>query len=261
MRYFYLIIMFLVGGYVFADASKPATAQDNVIRIIGTDGSVVEVDIGTPSGAAPPPSAGGGSTSEDNLARPDAAQKAPTPSERAKPELSSPQPKQAEPEPQSSVEDTVRSPHPSQSSLSGDAKSTPESAQPIAIQPIAVSEVKSEDTLQAAPRPAHKPRLVREVVQPEAVQALEPVIQEAATLQGYTPNQTPSPSGFALGQSGITKERALFIALDNGAPPARSVQILPRNIDGREIFVVRFRTEDGLRDMLIDRLDGELIQP
>lgn len=56
----------------------------------------------------------------------------------------------------------------------------------------------------------------------------------------------------------VSRDLALAIALEN-APPARSVHVLPRTHEGKPVFVVRFKTENGPHDVIIDRRSGEII--
>ena len=67
----------------------------------------------------------------------------------------------------------------------------------------------------------------------------------------------PEPRTFPPGTE-ITPELAKSIALDY-APPARSVEVLPRTYEGKPVYIVRFRTETGLEDVIIDAVNGQPI--
>jgi hypothetical protein len=88
---------------------------------------------------------------------------------------------------------------------------------------------------------------------PEGAISQYPASPEAIGRPMLEPEPRQIPPG-----TEITKEMALSIALDF-APPARSVTVLPRTHNGTPVFVVSFRTDDGIEDFLIDRQTGEPI--
>ncbi|MCC7305275.1 MAG: PepSY domain-containing protein [Alphaproteobacteria bacterium] len=74
----------------------------------------------------------------------------------------------------------------------------------------------------------------------------------------YKPPQ-PAPERIVPPGTVITPELATSIALDH-APPVRDVKVVRRTYQGREVFVVTFKTEDGISaDTLIDAATGAVI--
>jgi outer membrane biosynthesis protein TonB len=70
-----------------------------------------------------------------------------------------------------------------------------------------------------------------------------------------------TPPALALPQSSeITRDMAVQLALPY-APPAMSLTVLPRDYNGRKVYVVTFRTETGPHDVLVDVITGEIIKP
>lgn len=57
----------------------------------------------------------------------------------------------------------------------------------------------------------------------------------------------------------LTAEDAKRIAFDVG-PPASAVDAYPADYNGRKVFQVIFRTEDGERYVLVDRKTGEIVK-
>jgi hypothetical protein len=63
----------------------------------------------------------------------------------------------------------------------------------------------------------------------------------------------PPPGG------ALTKEQAIAIAMDT-VPPTRGVSAVPRQYQGRQIYAVTFRLENGgMMDVLVDSQTGEII--
>lgn len=195
--------------------SAQAFAQDNIIRIIKEDGSVVEFEMGRPPEAAPEPAPVSASAPE------------PEPESTALPKSEPKAPAVVEKEPMAGVPETA-----SQNAQAPVAEKPKKAAKPKAV-------VKTKASTSTVPIPMRKP---------------------AAAKYAAPDVYAPSRSDVTPGETVITKNVALAIALENDAPPARSVQVLPRNYEGRPVFVVQFRTEDGLYDMLIDRRSGEIVE-
>jgi hypothetical protein len=200
MRVFIFAGIFAVAVCASAVSVSAQTWQDNKIRVIQEDGSVVEVEIP----ATPPP--------PEDVARP-----APpvTPQRFEPPEIPAIAPIHAE---------DVAAPLPPAMMEEPPARSTPVSA------PI-------DDRPRGLLVPGRKP--------PAPVDPRQ-----------YWPSSTPTVAPGAE----ITKELALQIAMQD-APPARSVNVVPRTYQGQQVFVVQFRTEDGLQEVLVDRTHGNIIKP
>lgn len=135
---------------------------------------------------------------------------------------------------------------------------------PVSEQPAAQDSIEEITAEPAAPSPLPdvKPKSEPEKPKQAARKDTAPVPpRKPAGAQYAAPDAyVPSRSDITPGLSVISKDVALAIALENGAPPAHSVQVLPRTYEGRDIFVVQFRTENGLYDMLVDRHSGALIE-
>lgn len=57
----------------------------------------------------------------------------------------------------------------------------------------------------------------------------------------------------------ISERQATRIALEI-APPSRGYNVLKRTYDDKLIYVIRFRTERGQHDILVDALTGKILQ-
>lgn len=155
------------------------------------------------------------------------------------------------------------------------SQSEPSQAAPPQVQPAPLPEVLPSDlavsppvTTPKAKKPAKKFMPAKSVKTPSAKPQKGKTPKAAQDLK-----PAPLPEPDALGKSMlpprakpeaapgeyISKAQALRIALDY-APPARTYDVLPRTYDdGRFIYIVRFATEAGSRDILIDAKDGAII--
>ena len=91
-----------------------------------------------------------------------------------------------------------------------------------------------------APRPSAKP------LPPMPDPALDP--EKAAY---YAPPK-------AVDGKEVSQKLAKRIALEI-APPSRNIQVFPRTFEDRPVHVVRFKTDDGFFDVLVDRENGEIL--
>ncbi|MEM6780719.1 MAG: PepSY domain-containing protein [Pseudomonadota bacterium] len=67
----------------------------------------------------------------------------------------------------------------------------------------------------------------------------------------------PQPLEIEDGQL-ITEKLAKRIAL-RIAPPARDIDVMPRMYEGQPAYLVRFKTEEGLFDVLVDMVTGDIL--
>lgn len=106
----------------------------------------------------------------------------------------------------------------------------------------------------AVAAPAVKPVLAPEIPKKKPVLAPAPLKKESAGKVVGTP-QIPKPET----QTGyVTEKAAQRIALKI-APPARGMQVFPREYEGRPAHLVRFRTEGGFFDVLVDMETGDIL--
>jgi hypothetical protein len=68
------------------------------------------------------------------------------------------------------------------------------------------------------------------------------------------PSQQDDPADGGI----VTEKEAQRIALKI-APPARGMQVFPRAFEGRPAHLVRFRTEAGFFDVLVDMETGAIL--
>jgi hypothetical protein len=57
----------------------------------------------------------------------------------------------------------------------------------------------------------------------------------------------------------FTRDEAMAIAIDSTSMIARGLEAYPRIHEGREVWVVVFKTEQGERDILVDAMTGEIV--
>jgi uncharacterized membrane protein YkoI len=57
----------------------------------------------------------------------------------------------------------------------------------------------------------------------------------------------------------ITRERALYIALED-APPASRSEVIESRFEGHDTYSVIFGTEDGDYEVTVDRASGQILQ-
>lgn len=58
----------------------------------------------------------------------------------------------------------------------------------------------------------------------------------------------------------ITREEAMAIAIENSSMITRGLDAFPRTLDGRKVWVVVFKTDQGERDILVDSKTGEIVR-
>lgn len=141
---------------------------------------------------------------------------------------------------------------------------------PVAVEPPEPALVPQQaDGMVAAPppKPASKPqpRKIRQQAKnedrvPVPAPAAAPPRPVADTIvesgeKGYTTEAAPESVAGEL-----TGADAIRIAL-GVAPPARNVNAFPADYEGRKVFQVVFRTEDGEHHVLVDRQSGEIVKP
>jgi hypothetical protein len=199
----------------------PVWAQDNTIRVVQPDGTVAEAVM--PARRAPVVSS------------------APSPLEAA-------------------IQKAVRGMDDAPAAASAEVAPEPAS-EPVAesvVQPAAVVEEKIEAKAApvSQPAPAKKKKSAPKPAKKDTANAAQKKYAAAPNAPGRDMDVRPPldiPQGIE-----ITPEIAKMVALDY-APPARGVEVLPRDYNGKAVYVVRFRTDDGLKDILIDRANGQPI--
>lgn len=132
------------------------------------------------------------------------------------------------------------------------APAAPEPAAPFEVKAPAVAEpsapvkpvVKKDAVKKTVKKPVRKERIKEKPVKkPESK-----ILKEA-----QRPIPRPLPPNAV-----ITPELAKSIALDH-APPARSMEVAQRVYQGKPVFVVTFKTETGLFDVLVDAQTGKVV--
>lgn len=228
MMRFYLVL--LASGAL----AVPAFAQDNTIRVIQEDGSVVVFDLGGR-----------------------ALEKAPAAAEVAPESM---------PE---SVESVVKKDAPPKAP---DVDLAPQTASPepvVETEDVPSVPSKPEEQKTAAPEPAPvKTSSPPQKVLPKA-HTKAPVEAKSETVLAYVPlpgRKPPAPAGFGVATQTyddgveessdgavirlITKEQAKAIAVTH-APPSKSMIVQNRVLDDQKIYAVIFKTEDGPFEVLV----------
>lgn len=105
------------------------------------------------------------------------------------------------------------------------------------------------------PKPAAKPKVIKKAKpqpkkKPKAVAAKKVVQDPLAVIPSRKPHRRVLQTGEV-----ITKEKALYIALSE-APPAKDVQVYPRDGAAGLEYSVIFKTEDGGYEVVVDGASG-----
>lgn len=103
------------------------------------------------------------------------------------------------------------------------------------------------------PAPVEKPR-VRPGEEPDMTRG-EPAAPDS--IGRVDPKRMPEPPARRRGP--LTPDDAKRIALDVG-PPASGIDVYPADYNGRKVFQVVFRTEEGERYVLVDRKTGDIVK-
>ena len=119
--------------------------------------------------------------------------------------------------------------------------------------------VKSAPPPKASPAPKSKPvKKAKAVPQkiipipprlPPQRRLQQPDVQQASVVG---PVQPPPPSALSRGQ-------AIAIALDY-APPSTDMEVYRHDYQGREVYAVMFKTEDGFHEVLLDPVRGTVLE-
>lgn len=116
------------------------------------------------------------------------------------------------------------------------------------------------------PRPdAPKPAVEKAAAAPKAKPVTPPKPKRPAAASNVPPKpespgrvvKTPQPMDIPEGQP-ITEKLAKRIAL-RIAPPARDINVYPRTFEGKDVYLVRFKTDEGFYDVLVDMLSGDIL--
>jgi hypothetical protein len=234
---------------VLVAAGAPAHAQDNTIRVIHEDGHVDEVeapgfgrpaapsaDQAAPAEAAPPQESGG--TIDDDMARAvrDLRENGPA----AVPVVPAVQtPAEAAPDSDKAVDS--------------------DAAKDQAGEEVRKGAATGADASGASAKPAKKDnkKTAKKDKAKKGKKDKKGQKKKASSSQAVKLPEAPPAYDIPPGTE-ITPEIAKMVALDY-APPARSVEILPRTHKGRDVYVVRFRTDDGFVDVLVDAKTGRRV--
>lgn len=112
------------------------------------------------------------------------------------------------------------------------------------------------------PKPVSKPKVKKASA---AKPAVPPKPKRPATKSHVPPKpespgrvvQQPQPMDISPDQP-ITEKLAKRIAL-RIAPPSKDIDVFARTFDGKDVYLVRFKTDDGLFDVLVDMASGDIL--
>lgn len=135
-----------------------------------------------------------------------------------------------------------------------DAPQAPQAKKPVAEKAAKPSTPKPEKKAVAKPAvkkpaPAAKPK-----PKEDDITRGEPAARDS--IGRVDPKRAPTQHRV---RGPLTADDAKRIALDVG-PPAFGVDAYPADYNGRKVFQVIFRTEDGERYVLVDRNSGEIVR-
>lgn len=116
----------------------------------------------------------------------------------------------------------------------------------------------------AAPAPSPEPVLAPESTAPPKAKIVKVKKKAKPRVFVPTPRHKPlatlalPPASPPQAPGEITREQAITIALEV-APPARSMDVERRSYEDRIVYVVAFRTDDGVQDVLVDAKSGDIV--
>ncbi|MCB1533037.1 MAG: PepSY domain-containing protein [Alphaproteobacteria bacterium] len=226
----------------------PARAQENVIRVIGDDGSVQEIELPIKENKAVQ------RLPEEPKPQPRQAAPAPQPQTPPEPTLP-PIPALPELRPQMPQElKAIVTPKPAPV-----MEKQEEAAPPVAEPPAASAPQQETVEWQQDERagiamitPSRKPPVPAVFTQPKPA-PLSPVASPQASPAPAKISTPVKPSG------PLTKEQAVAIAMEK-APPARRVMAVPAVHNGRSVYAVTFSTESGPVNIMVDSNTGDIVQ-
>lgn len=105
-----------------------------------------------------------------------------------------------------------------------------------------------------APKPAAKPAVKKAKVMKRVPLPGRKPVRDVAVGEGASVPDVGAPLAPSQPDAGISKERALSIALEK-APPAREFEVNERG----DVYAVLFKTEDGAQEVIVDRYTGEIL--
>lgn len=213
--------LWMLTGLAFAMSAGSAFAQ-STITVIGDDGKVQTLEI---PGAEVP---------EEQQAEPaPAPESAPQPAPKKKAPPKPPEPEE--------LKDFIQPKQPAASKGQGQVvDSLPEESKPLekAIEKAPENKSEKKTSKKSGKKSKKKKEQQAEVAPvPEAPKQAAPVIAPGTV---------------------ITEELAASIALDR-APPSSSYKVAKRTFQGKDVFLVTFKTETGPFDVLVDSTTGEVI--
>lgn len=256
----YRKILFIVA---FSFVVQPVFAQDSMIRVIGEDGSVQEIEI-TPkrkSSVARVPEVK--APAKPRVRAPVQAPPKPLQVEEELPEIKTEMPERLKAivtpkEPEASKEIEKIEEAPAEAPVERAVEEVVEEAleESVSDDPAVVEWNQPERVGAVMLRPPYKPAtpdwfLVKGEEKP--VQASQDVVESSEPDEVVAPVVPVKPSG------PITKSQAISIAMEV-APPASNVKAIPKVLEGRPVYIVTFRTEDGPLDVIVDYNSGDILK-
>lgn len=233
--------------------TAPAFAQDSSIRVIHDDGTVDEVEIpgwGAPAKPASAPEEKTPAAASDLATMPPAA----VTRARAKEEAEKAAADEAERYQQAPAEVSPVDAAIAKAVDEADAPKSEPGKETKSEKPASKKAAKKSMSQKSIPKPAKKNAPSAE--EQERMEAGLSRYPAAPNVPGKDLDARP-PLDIPPGTE-ITPQVAKMIALDY-APPSRGIEVLPRVHNDKPVYVVRFRTDDGLKDVLIDRETGQPI--
>lgn len=220
---------------------SPAVAQENVIRVIGEDGSVQEIELKSSTRSAVPRLP---KEEPPKIVKP---QPLPEPEPILPPVPDMPEIKTEMPEQLKAIVE-----------LLPEEEAEPEIEVDVAPADDVLAEPAAVEDAPALEQP-QEPDEIIEWQQEERVGGVmikpgrKPAVPYRYAKPDYSAAKKVTPSG------PVTKEQALAIAVEK-APPASGMMAVPRVIDGQPVYVVKFRTENGPLEIVVDQATGAILR-
>lgn len=235
--------IFLLMFCIFMASGLSAFAQDDVIRVVGEDGSVQEIEV------APAPG------SKTNNKVQEAVNPGPSePTITEMPPIRTQMPAQLEAIVKPLTHDSTPELH---DELSDDE------AEDISMTPsIAPDEKEVEEKYDEQAGAKSSGDDIEEIIWNQSERVVDLMIKpprkpDISERAFPTPQYKPEVSGVPTGP--ITRQQAIDVALER-APPANSFFAISDVVDQRPVFVVRFRTDNGPIEIIVDQGTGEIVE-
>ena len=111
--------------------------------------------------------------------------------------------------------------------------------------------VKEDAPAKAEKKSGQKEKAPKKEAKAKPVKEVKPVPPKPVS----NPYKPALPPGAEL-----TREEAMAVAIENTSMIARGLDAFPRTLDGRKVWVVVFKTDQGERDILVDSKTGEIVR-